>query len=96
MNLTKYNNNIKNYSLCIYFFYSPECINIYNEIKNIQTSHKSKIYFVDISKVENHNLLLELNIKSYPSFKIYKNTKLIENIIGTYNNISSIINLHIM
>lgn len=96
MNLTQYNNNIQNYNLCIYFFYSTECINIYDQIKNIETSHKSNIYFIDITKEENQNLLFELNIKSYPSFKIYKNKKLIENIIGTYNNIFSIINLHIV
>ena len=96
MNLTQYNKNIENYCLCIYFFYSPQCLNIYDKIKDLETSHKSKIYFIDVFNDNNKNLISELNIKSYPSFKIYKNTKLIENIIGTYSNISSIINLHIM
>ena len=29
MNLTQYNKNIENYCLCIYFFYSSHCLNIY-------------------------------------------------------------------
>ena len=53
------------------------------------------IYTMNLTQY-NKNLIEELNIKSYPSFKIYKNRKLIENIIGTYSNICSIINLHIM
>lgn len=95
MNLTQYNNNITNYSVCIYFFYSQECKQIYDKIKLLETSAKSKIYFIDVFQKENINLINELNVKTYPSFKIYKNKKLIENIIGTYDNISSIIDLHI-
>ena len=77
----------------VYFFYSQECQNLYNTISNIETSNQSKIFFIDIDK--NIELIKELNLKSYPFFKIYKNNVLIENIIGTYHNIDHIIKLHI-
>lgn len=93
MNLTEYTNLIKTHSVCIFFFYSNDCQNLYNTISSIETSNQSKIFFIDVE--QNIELVKELKLKSYPFFKIYKNNVLIENIIGTYQNIDNIINLHI-
>ena len=94
MNFSKYTELIKNHSVCIFFFYSQECNTLYNKIKALETSSKSKIIFIDVN--QNNNVLIkEIKLQSYPFFKIYKDSKLIENIIGTYDNIDTIVNLHI-
>ena len=95
MNFSKYTQLIKTHSVCIFFFYSQECNTLYNKIKTLETSSKSKIFFIDINESKNSDLIKEIKLQSYPFFKIYKDGKLIENIIGTYDNIDTIVNLHI-
>lgn len=93
MNFLQYTNLIKSYNICIFFFYSKECMELFNKIKNIEIPHKNKISFVEIEN--NISLIKEIKLKSYPFFKIYKDGILIEDIIGTYANIENIIRLHI-
>ena len=93
MDFLQYTNLVKSYRVCIFFFYSKECHELYDKIKTIETSHKNKICFVDID--HNISLIKEIKLKSYPFFKIYKDGILIEDIIGTYDNIENIIRLHI-
>jgi thioredoxin-like negative regulator of GroEL len=50
--------------------------------------------FLVINSNTNSNIIQQMNIKSIPMIYIYKNSKLIEEVFGTYNNICDIIRLH--
>jgi len=71
--------------------------NKFSEFNNKITSITNKCgesNFLVINSITNSNIIQQMNIKSIPMIYIYKNSKLIEEVFGTYNNICDIIRLH--
>jgi hypothetical protein len=64
-----------------------------NKIDGISTIC-GKSNFLVINSITNSNIIKQMNIKSIPMIYIYKNSKLIEEVFGTYTNICDIIRLH--
>ena len=86
-------NFIQQKDINIIFFTNDKFSELNNKI-----SDKSKLlgvsHFLFVDTNKECDLIKKLNIKSVPLFYIYKDGKLIEELFGTYSNISEIIQLH--
>lgn len=76
--------------IVIVYFFNEECIKtnkIYDELKNTNNNNKKNILFLDydVEKKNNKNLINIIDLKCYPYFFVYKNGKLIDQILGTLN-----------
>jgi hypothetical protein len=86
-------NFIKNNRVCVVYFTNEDFRELNNKIIGLKNSlDKSNFLFIDTDKEV--DLIEELNIKSVPLVRIYKNGNLIEEIFGSYTNICDIIRLH--
>ena len=86
-------NFIKNNRLCVVYFTHNDFKDLNNKVENLKNSFgNSKFMFINSNK--ELDLIEDLNIKSVPLFRIYKNGYLIEEIYGTYPDICEIISLH--
>lgn len=90
------NDIIKNYKqlviskkIVIVYFFNEECIktnNIYNNLKNNKNNNKNVLFLdYDVEKKDNQKLINIIDLKCYPYFFVYKNGKLIDQILGTLN-----------
>jgi thiol-disulfide isomerase/thioredoxin len=72
--------------IVIVYFFNEECIktnNIYNNLKN---NNKNVLFLdYDVEKKDNQKLINIIDLKCYPYFFVYKNGKLIDQILGTLN-----------
>lgn len=90
------NDIIKNYKqlviskkIVIVYFFNEECIktnNIYDNLKNNKNNNKNVLLLdYDVEKKDNQKLINIIDLKCYPYFFVYKNGKLIDQILGTLN-----------
>ena len=84
----------------LYFIFSTEeCSDLNSLIKNIKNhdlqGKNVYIEFVNVEEKKNKILIEKLNVNIYPSFNIYKNGVLIEQLLGTLDNIQDKLSLYI-
>ena len=93
------NKIINSYKIVIFYFYSKECFELnklINKINNEELGGKNvHIKFIDVDERENLNLINNLELNIYPFFYIYKNGILIEQLLGTLDNIHNKLSLYI-
>lgn len=94
MDLIKTTINSK--KIVIIYFYNNECIKTCNILENLdQNKQNVLIEKLNIEDNKNKNIIDRLDVKCFPSFFIYKNGVLIDEIIGTLDKIENILNLYI-
>ena len=81
--LKKYNNLINSRKIVVIYFNSNECINTNKIFLDFEKNNKKFILLERINVEENIELIKYLDLKCYPFFYIYKNGKLIDQILGT-------------
>lgn len=81
--LKKYNNLINCKKIVVIYFNSSECINTNKIFLDFEKNNKKFILLERINVEENQELIKYLDLKCYPFFYIYKNGKLIDQILGT-------------
>lgn len=81
--LKKYNNLINCKKIVVIYFNSNECINTNKIFLDFEKNNKKFILLERINVEENQELIKYLDLKCYPFFYIYKNGKLIDQILGT-------------
>ena len=81
--LKKYNNLINSRKIVVIYFNSNECINTNKIFLDFEKNNKKFILLERINVEENTELIKYLDLKCYPFFYIYKNGKLIDQILGT-------------
>ena len=88
------NDIIKNYKqlviskkIVIVYFFSEECIKTNSIYDNLKNNNNKNVLFLDydVEKKENQKLISIIDLKCYPYFFVYKNGKLIDQILGTLN-----------
>lgn len=93
--LSKFLDN--NYSSLIiaYFFETSEWCSDLNTKLDIQFSNNcngnTKILKIDLSKLSNKSIITECEINSYPIIRLYKYSKMFQEIYCTYPNIDEIV-----
>ena len=94
--ISEFNKIIKSKKIIIIYFYSEECENINKIVENLININKANVNVkkYDINDTNNEALIKLLNIKSYPFFYIYKDNKLVDQILGSLN-IKLLLNLYI-
>ena len=86
---------INSNKLCVIFFTSSEFNELNKTMNQLQQEiGKYRFLILNIQETQNKSIVKKLKLKSVPLFHIYKNKNLIEEIFGTYKNISTIIRLH--
>lgn len=94
-----FNNLIYSFKIVIFYFYSHECYdlnNLVNKIRNEDLKGKNvHIEFVDVEDKKNKKIIEKLKLNIYPFFNIYKNGILIEQLLGTLDNIQDKLSLYI-
>jgi thioredoxin-like negative regulator of GroEL len=81
--LKKYNNLINSKKIVIIYFNSNECSDTNDIFLDFEKNNKNFILLERINVEENQELVKYLDLKCYPFFYIYKNGKLIDQILGT-------------
>ena len=94
--ISEFNKIIKSKKIIIIYFYSEECEKINKIVDNIININKVNVNVkkYDINDTKNEELIKLLNFKSYPFFYIYKDNKLLDQLLGTLN-IKLLLNLYI-
>jgi thioredoxin-like negative regulator of GroEL len=96
--MDSYNKLINSKKIVIIYFYSDECLKISNILDKLDNELNGKNVLISRYNVEESNtkILIEtFDIKCYPFFYIYKNGVLIDQILGIFVNIETILNLYI-
>ena len=92
-------NILSSFKIVIFYFYSEECSDLNSLIKNIKNhdlqGKNVYIEFVNVEEKKNKILIEKLNVNIYPFFNIYKNGVLIEQLLGTLDNIQDKLSLYI-
>ena len=87
------------FKIVIFYFYSEECFELnklVNKIKNEELHGKNvHIEFINVEEEKNKKLIEKLKLNIYPFFNIYKNGVLIEQLLGTLDNIHDKLSLYI-
>ena len=86
--------NFINKNIVSILIFTNDNFEIFNkQLRNVSNiCDESNFLFINSNK--SVNIINKMNIKSIPIIYIYKNSKLIEEVFGTYNNVSDIIRLH--
>tara|TARA_B100001057_G_C22825348_1_gene941183 strand:+ start:821 stop:1114 length:294 start_codon:yes stop_codon:yes gene_type:complete len=87
------------FKIVIFYFYSEECLDLnklVNIIKDEELQGKNvHIEFINVEEERNKKFIEKLKLNIYPFFNIYKNGVLIEQLLGTLDNIHDKLNLYI-
>ena len=92
----EYNTLINSKKIVIVYFYNFECIKtnrIFNNLKKKKINNCLLIDY-DVENKKNEELLENIDLSCFPYFYIYKNGKMIDQILGTLN-IEKILNQYL-
>ena len=86
-----FNSNPNNF-IIIYLYSNlcDTCKKLEPKLEKLVYDNNNNIIFLKINE-DNNDLIKYLDITTYPVFRIYKNSSLIQEIFGTYNNIIEIL-----
>ena len=81
--IEKYKSLVESKKLVIVYLYSKECVKTNKIFNSLKKNNNILFLNYDVEDINNKCLLKYLDLKCYPYFYIYKNGKLIDQILGT-------------
>lgn len=92
---TKFLDNNYSSLIIVYFYETSDWFNELNEkmdkIFSSNCNGNTKILKIDLSKLSNKSIITECNVNCYPIIRLYKYSKMFQEIYCTYPNVEEII-----